>query len=248
MSPIFLRSDSPFSVPQPFLARAAGRHDNPRVSTPRAARILIGLALFMSCGGSGSHGGGDDGGAGAGGSDGGGTCGAVSACGGDLVGLWLVTQSCLISTEDLSSVCAGASASIDFAFSGTSMYGADHSYTSTTTGGGTTHYHYPSACLPSGKTCTEFGQLLMPVGGYSSITCTTDNTGVCNCDGVTPSTSGSETGTYSTAGGTLTTTHAGTTSSIPYCVSGNVMNQMPALTTTDGGTAQVTGSVVLVRY
>jgi hypothetical protein len=226
------------------------------VSTLRAARILIGLALFLSCGGSASHGGGDgggakggggeDGSAGAGGSDGGGTCGTVSACGGDLVGLWLVTQSCLISTEDLSSVCAGVSASIEFAFSGTAMYSADHTYASTTTTGGTTHYHYPGACLPNGKTCTELGQLLMLVGGYSSITCTTDNAGVCNCDGVTASTSGTETGTYSTSGGTLTTTHSGTTRSIPYCVSGTLMNQMPMLTTTDGGAAQVTGSVVLV--
>jgi len=60
---------------------------------------------------------------------------------------------------------------------------ADRTYTATNTGaeGLTT---IPSACLPSGTTCVQYGQLLMAVGTYNSIACATDGAGVCNCDAV----------------------------------------------------------------
>ena len=162
-----------------------------------------------------------------------------------MVGTWNVTQSCLTSTEDLSSVCAGASASIEFVVNGTSTFNADRTYTATSTGGGRTHYHYPSTCLPNGMTCVQFGQLLMPVGTYSSIACATDGAGVCNCDAVTSAMASTEIGTYSISGGTLMTVVEGMASSVPYCISGNVMQQMP--TSSDGGRAALMGSIVLTR-
>jgi hypothetical protein len=168
----------------------------------------------------------------------------VSACGGDVVGTWLVTQSCVTGTEDLSSICAGSSADVTFTFGGTTTYNADLSYTSTNTGGGTTRYHDPSSCLPGGVTCDQWGQALMQVGMYSSVACATDGAGVCNCDAVSPSTSATETGTYSVSGGVLTTTHGGTTATGGYCVEGNTLYEIPAFG--DGGVAFM-GNVVLTK-
>src|SRR5947208_3197940 len=115
--------------------------------------VFCGIALIvLSCGGGGAGrdaGGGGSGGGDAGGADGGASaCATVSSCGGDVVGTWQVMQSCLSLAEDLSSACPGASAVIAFTFAGMETFNADHTYTATTTGGGTTHYHYPGACVP----------------------------------------------------------------------------------------------------
>jgi len=181
----------------------------------------------------------------AGGTDGGSpACSAASPCGGDIVGTWTVTESCLSASEDLSSVCAGVSADIQFTFSGTTTYNADGTYTSATSGGGLTTYHYQTACVPGGDTCDQLGQVLMAIGMYSSASCATDAAGVCNCAEVTASTSSTETGTYATSGSSLTLTHAGATSTAPYCVQGNTLFEfnVPG----DGGVT-VTGSIELTR-
>jgi hypothetical protein len=227
--------------------------------TASSRRALIGFVLLASCdggaaqtggggnGGGGARGGGGGqagGGADAGGTGGGSACGTVSACGGDVVGTWQVTQSCVTGTEDLSSVCAGSTADVTFTFSGTTTYNADHSYTSTNGGGGTTHYHSPTSCLPGGVTCDQWGQGLMQAGMYSSVACATDSSGVCNCDAVSPSTSATETGTYSISGGMLTTTHGGTTATGSYCVEGSTLYEIPAFG--DGGVAFM-GSIVLTK-
>ena len=211
---------------------------------------LMGLALLVaSCGGSAARtdgGGGDDagqaGGADGGGNDGGSACPSVSPCGGDLVGTWQVTQACLSGTEDLNSTCPGASATITSSFTGTVIYNSNNTYTSMVTGGGTTHFHYPGACLPAGYTCTQFSQLLMSVGSYSSVNCATDAASVCNCDAVTASLPTDESGTYTSSGVTVTTVHSGSTSIGQYCIQGNVMYQME--TPRDGGATEV---VVLRR-
>jgi hypothetical protein len=222
------------------------------------------VLLVLSCGGSGgktgaagsgggqsgSSGGGQSGSSGggqsgsSGGADGSIACGAVSACGGDIVGTWNVAGSCLTGTEDLGSVCAGATADIEFMFTGTTTFNADGSYTSTNGGGAVSNYHYPAACLTNGVTCDQFGQLLKGLGMYSSVTCVTDAAGVCNCAAQTAPVSGNETGTYTTSGGTLTTMHGGTTSMGPYCVQGNILREMPA--SGDGGVV-VSGGIVLVK-
>jgi hypothetical protein len=210
--------------------------------------LVLGIVVVGLACGSGKAtrdgGGGSAGGSSTGGTGGGSACSTVSPCGGDVVGTWQATQSCLSTTEDLSSACAGASATITFNFAGTMTFGADLTYTSTSTGGGTTRYHYPGSCIPSGYTCAQYGQLVMAIGSYSSVDCATDAAGFCNCDAVTASVSSNESGTYATSGVTLTTMHGGATSSAPYCVQGNLMYLMQALG--DGG-VQTTGSVVLER-
>lgn len=223
-----------------------------------SSRLIVGFVLLVSCGGGaqsagtdaaaghgGTAGAGGVAATGAGGTGGGSACRTVSPCGGDLVGGWLATGSCLTASEDSGSQCAGASADITFTFSGSLLFNADLTYSATSTGGGTTTYHYPSACLPDGKTCAQWGQALMQVGMYSSVTCPSDSASVCNCQALTASTSTSETGTYATSGGgTLTTTHAGTTSTASYCVQGNLLYEMPSFG--DGG-VQSMGSTVFTR-
>ncbi len=211
----------------------------------RVGWVIVGVTLVFSCGG-GGQGGGTGGATGTGGSgatDGGLSCAAVAPCGGDLVGTWKASGACLGKTEDLSSVCPGATADITVSLSGTETFNADLTYTATLTGGGTTTFHYPSTCLTGGTSCTQWGQGLMSVGMYSSVTCTTDGAGVCNCVAVSPTTPDNESGTYSVSGGTVTTVPAGSANGAPYCVQGSVLREMPSLG--DGG--QTSGSLVFTK-
>src|SRR5262245_32072604 len=180
-------------------------------------QVATGAALLLvSCGGSGGqtgtagNGGGGRAGNGAGGqaggTDGGGaSCVAVSACGGNIVGSWRVTQSCVTATQDLGNICPGATAEIEFVIGGTVTYNADGTYSTMATGGNATyHEHFPSGCMPFGQTCDQLGQALVDAGTMTSSSCSTDAAGGCNCDGTVPETTTNQTGTYSTSGGTLT--------------------------------------------
>ena len=219
---------------------------------------LGGVALLLvSCGdGSGQTDGGGRGGSGAaGGASGhaGGTgggsasCPTVSPCGGNIVGTWKVTQTCITETADLSNECTGgagtsASANVALMFSGTVTYNADGTYTSALTGTDMGQEHYSSGCAPLGLTCAQIGQEVIDGG---SVSCSTDTAGTCNCDSVVPLTSTNNTpGTYSTSGDTLTTTPGSMPSGASYCVQGSVLYIIPGAG--DGGVT-FTGDFVLTR-
>jgi hypothetical protein len=194
-------------------------------------------------GGSGGAGGAGGKAGGTGGTGGAANCNAVTqACGGDIVGTWKVTQTCLSASKDLTSVCAGASATFDYTFNGTVTYNADKTYSSSITGSAVVHEHYPAGCMPFGYTCTQLDQTAMDAGTGS---CSTDATGTCNCDGVATATPSTVTGTYTASGGTLTTMHDGTTSLASYCVQGAYLYQS-AEPAADAGTTAV-GIVVLAK-
>jgi hypothetical protein len=219
--------------------------------------------LLMSCGGSGGqigdagNGGGGRAGSGAaggvggqtGGTGGGGaSCATVSACGGDLVGTWKVTQSCLTSIPDLSGVCAGASGELAYMFSGTVTYNVDGTYSSMFDATVAGHERYPSGCAPHGLTCAELeqsGRQAVDAGKVISYTCSTDAAGACNCDSVTPESSANTSGTYSISGGTLTTTADGMTSTSSYCVQGGILGETPR-PAADAGLAAM-GNIVLSK-
>jgi hypothetical protein len=227
------------------------------MTQPRLDRALVGIALLVvSCGsvtgqtdagGGGRGGSGGGGGArnptgGAGGADAG--CVSVPACGGDIVGTWKVTGSCLNATKDLSSVCAGASADVTYMFAGTVTYKADQTYSSALTATVTVHEHYPSGCMPFGLTCAQLGQEAADASPVVvSASCSTDALGRCNCDSVTTPTVTNTPGTYSISGDTLTTAQ-GSTTSTPYCVQGGVLHESPA--PSDGGLTS-TGEIVLTK-
>jgi hypothetical protein len=220
------------------------------------AWALGGVALLLvSCGGgtAQSDGGGRGGSGAAGGASGqtGGTgggsasCATASPCGGNLVGTWKVTQSCLTATGDLNSLCdgGGVSANIAFMFSGTVTYNADGTYSSAFTGTETAHDQFPSGCAPFGATCEQLGQQVIDGG---TISCSTDTAGVCTCDSVAPLKDTNPTsGTYSTTGSTLTTTQDGMTSTSSYCVQGSVLYEIAG--PGDGGFLTGMGEAVLTK-
>jgi hypothetical protein len=208
------------------------------MTTFRLGGALVGVGLLaISCGGGGGQTGaagssgrgaaGGTGGGQAGGSAGGSaSCPNVSPCGGDVVGTWTVTQSCLTGSQDLSNVCAGASAEVDYMITGTVTFNADGTFSSSSPGGSIViHDHYPSGCKPEGLTCDQLGQLA-PDGGRATITCATDSTGACNCVETIASTAGTTSGTYSRSGDSLTTSHDGGTGMGSYCVQGGLLYEM----------------------
>lgn len=219
----------------------------------RAAMLVVaclGAVSLVACGGSsglGADGGGTGGMTGGGGGGGSGaTCAAVAACGGAIVGNWAITDTCVNSAMDLSSICSGISASIAFSFSGSSTYNADLTYTQSGTVGGIVHYQFPAACIGT-QTCAQVQAALLSAGStagmgltFQSGTCSAQ-AGGCTCDAVIANSSADETGTYVTTGGTVSTTHTGTTDQSLYCVNGSTMHQMP---TPDQG---LTGAIIFTK-
>jgi hypothetical protein len=219
------------------------------MSLPELLRALVPVVLLAACSGdagkmatTGGSNGSEDGLAEAGADDGGRICNTVSRCGGDLVGSWMVTDACLTLTRDLNSACTGASAVTSVTmFTGTAAYTADLTYSRTSVSGATTHYIYPWVCL-NGATCRQFGNTLMQVGMYDSVTCMTLDSGGCSCDASVLAASSTVTGTYTISDGVLATTHDGVTDTVDYCVDGGLMQQLP--TVTDG---IIAGSITLVK-
>jgi hypothetical protein len=194
--------------------------------------------------------GGNGGGSGGSGAGGGGVCPVGTPCGGDVVGTWTITDSCVSFSASLSNVCIGLTAAGTFTYAGSATYRADLTYTQTSTIGGAFQYDYPSTCL-NGYTCAQLGTALLAAGSamgtFSSVSCRGNNGG-CLCDTQLANPADNETGTYAVSGSTLLTTHDGTTDSTDYCVSGNVMRQLAnGSATTDEGPATVSGSITLTR-
>lgn len=223
----------------------------------------------MSCGGSaeqttdggtgGTHGGsggtGGAGGAGTGGAGGrasgtggsGASCPGVSPCGGNIVGTWKVTQSCVTATEDFSSAgvgCTGASAVLDITYGGSLTYNADLTFDySAVTASEVVHEHFPSGCSPFGLTCAQLAQTATDAGRTG---CSTDTQGGCNCDDVMMLTSTNPTGTYAVSGSKLTTSSPnGKPSTSSYCVQGNLL-YLILDQTADGGLSAM-GGIVLAK-
>jgi non-reducing end alpha-L-arabinofuranosidase len=189
--------------------------------------------------------GGKTGAGGAAGSGGGGSCTNVSPCGGEVLGTWTVSSSCIsVSGElDLTSLgigCRSASATGSFKVEGTWTAGADGKYTDKTTTKGTEVLELAKSCLEiSGTftTCDGIGQVLVSFG-YSDVNCVNAASGGgCTCTNTVnqagmpallnsdPTTSGR----YSTSGNEVSLGNDGATK-YSYCVSGNKMTWTPLST------------------
>jgi hypothetical protein len=222
------------------------------------AYLMVGVALLVvSCGGvSGQTDGGGRGGNGAagggsgqtGGTGGGGaSCASVSPCGGNIVGTWKVTQSCVTATEDITSAgagCTGASAVFDITYGGSLTYHADLTFDySAVTASDVVHEHFPNGCSPFGLTCEQLAQTATDAG---RIGCSTDTQGGCNCDDVMMLTSTNPTGTYAVSGSKLATSNPnGQPSTSSYCVQGNLLYLILDQTADAGLSA--TGAIVLAK-
>jgi len=201
-------------------------------------------------------GGGLPGAAGSGGGDA--SCSNVTPCGGDLVGTWTVTSSCLdVSGEvDLSNFglgCASAPVTGSLRVSGSWTANADGTYSDNTTTMGVETLELPPSCLGTGGTIVLCPRIAAPLTslGYAAVTCADSATNAgCACPATIYQPGGlglapmypSASGQYTTAGSTLTIT-AGE-QEYSYCVRGDTLTMTPQSAPTTG---TLTGTVVLQR-
>jgi hypothetical protein len=196
---------------------------------------LVALAAFAGCGG---------------GSDGA-SCGNTAACGGDVVGTWKITSSCVkADMTDFTADCPTATVSSSgLQITGTITYNADKTYTSMATISGKVAVTLPASCLSMGGvtvTCAQLQQLLN-TDPSTPTTCTGSSS--CTCTVTQMNQTSTENGTYTTtAAGLLTQTAAGNTTpdESDYCVKGTSMTQSPHAGSTMMG-AGVTGTIVLSK-
>jgi hypothetical protein len=197
---------------------------------------------------------------------GGGTTAAPSCdsltppCGGDAVGTWSVTASCVTISGalDVSKTgmgCGSAPLVVGtMEVSGTWTLNADGTYVDNTTTSGTAKFELDSGCLSVSSTtvtCPKLGRAL-PVAGFTSGTCVANAaTGGCSCDAVIQqsgglgvvSSSAAASGTYTAAGTVLTATAGGFNEQYGYCVAGSALT----VTVPAGKGGTVAGGVILQK-
>ena len=175
--------------------------------------------LVCTAGGTGGTSG-TGGGGGTGGSGGGSGCGSVAPCGGSIAATWSITGICVTPQTMNNPNCPGGTLTITGATeSGTLSFTSAGTYTANVTATVSIMDTTPSSCIAP-ATCADLAAAYVAEG--ASATCT--GTSVCNCTIVIAS-SGSEAGTYTTSGTTLTITDStGEVDSMGYCVQGDTLH------------------------
>ncbi len=171
-------------------------------------------------------------------------CGNVSACGGDVLGTWNVTGSCLklSGTLDLGSHgagCATAPVTGTVTVTGSWTATADGLYTDHTVTNGSAEFTLVPACLTISSTpveCEKAGGLLGAGYGYSPVTCTPSADGNCTCQATIhvegglgiPSAAPTTSSNYASANNTLALSlDSGEAAKFPYCTSGDTLTLTP---------------------
>ncbi len=185
-----------------------------------------------------------------------GSCGKVQPCGGNVVGSYSVSVACFDNaalTMEIMADCPGASINISgLNVSGNASFNADLTYSITETISASLSETIPASCLTmSGVTvtCAQLDQEIQSVvaqspGTYQSAHCSGSSS--CTCSFVLAPQATSETGTYATAGTTITTTDStGTPSSTSYCVQGNELHMLTVDMTMPMG--KVSADLVLTK-
>jgi len=183
------------------------------------------------------------------GDSGGGTCGNTPACGGDIVGAWTITSSCLSPGSPTSAACQGTNDVANIKLTGTITYNADMTYTANTMFSGSETVTLPLSCLTSSNsaaTCDQLGELFM--ADPSSQTATCSGTTTCSCKIVFSNETSMTTGTYSTtaAGVETDTPTVGDPSQSDYCVNGKTLTLSPHADATMMGQA-IAGTITLTK-
>jgi hypothetical protein len=224
-----------------------------------AAVVSAGCGGGTTPSGSGSGGGGPGGSTGtggststggSGGSGGPSNCSNVTACGGDVVGTWNVTSSCLKLTGDmdLSTTSLGCpSVPVDgfLQTSGTLTTKADGTYIDNTMTTGSVTFPLAPACLSISSVAVGCDRVanIFPSIGWDTATCTETN-GQCNCSLSTQQSAGlgaivsytEPMGLYTTSGNTLTVTNV----EYSYCSAGDTLTLTPKM-------SALVGTVTLQR-
>jgi non-reducing end alpha-L-arabinofuranosidase len=207
-------------------------------------------------GGAGGKGGSSNGGragastAGSGGSGGALNCTNVTACGGNVVGSWTVTSSCLklsgqMDVQRLSLGCASVPVNGSLTTSGTFRANADGTYTDNTTTRGSATFPLAPSCLSVSSVPVECDRAanIFSAAGWDDATCTETN-GTCNCSLSTEQAAGlgqiapftTPSGNYTISGTTLTIDQL----SHAFCSEGNTLTLTPQA-------SGLTGTVVLQK-
>jgi hypothetical protein len=166
----------------------------------------------------------------------------LTPCGGDVVGIWTVTPSCLKVTGELdlsilSLGCLSAPVTGSLQVSGTWTGNANGTYVDNTTTTGSEQLTLAASCLVVSSVPVTCGAMatLLPILGYSSVSCASAAGGGCNCTAIVKQTGGlgwlswnaQVGGTYKTSGNVVTVDDSAQYS---YCVSGNRMTWSPQST------------------
>jgi hypothetical protein len=204
------------------------------------ASTLAGLALSLAAAGCGGDGGG------------GGACG-VTPCGGDVVGTWQASSSCVdqatLNMEFLAGImgsCPSASlGNVGLTPSGSVAFTADMMFTGTISVDSTIPIIFPAACT-NGASCADLTAVLQALVGSNGITSATCvGSGACTCTVAQTFDSINDTGTWATSGTTLTITGAASGAQAnPYCVQGSSLH---LLEFDSGGMMKVVGDIVLSK-
>lgn len=179
------------------------------------------------------------------------SCGDTSECGGDIVGQWKITSSCLdLAGTDVSESmnCPGlTSEAKEVGMSGTVAYNRDLTFQANVTMTGSLAVNVPAACLTQGAitlTCEQLRQSLAASAadnGFESVSCS--GSSGCSCTLKLIPQVQTTSGTYSTAGGKVTQLEAGgTPDQNSYCVKGSTLTLSP-----EGAMSPISGSVVLSK-
>jgi hypothetical protein len=195
-------------------------------------------------------------GGGAGGSNGvgggGGSCSKGTPCGGDIVGTWTATSSCLsvsgqLDLQLVGTGCRFAPISGSLAVTGTWTAHADGTYTDETTTAGEERFTLAPSCLVISSTpvtCEGAAGIIKNLG-YSTLVCTPAGGG-CSCVGTIKQKGGwglvspapSTSGNFTTLGNVATLTGDAGDTQYSYCATNDTLTVSPTSTT-------VTGSIVL---
>jgi hypothetical protein len=182
----------------------------------------------------------------------GGTCSNAAACGGDIVGTWTITSSCVSESGSMfDSQCPSATVrSSGLTITGSVTYNADGTYSLTSSTAGSLYITLPPSCLVSNGvtvTCDQLNQVFLsnPTPGLT-VNCTGSSS--CACTETIANQTSSETGTYTTtAAGLLTDTPTGATADqTDYCVKGTTMTQSPHAGSAMMG-QNVSGTITLTK-
>jgi len=192
-------------------------------------------------------------------------CTSVTPCGGDLVGTWNVTSSCLDVSGQIDLTLVGMNCVTDSVTGSLTVTGAwtdngDGTYTDATQTTGSHHMELGEPCTHLSGTIIGCDSMVIPMTsmGYSEVTCV-DNTatGGCTCDATinqigAPDSGGigfapaqvRPTSSHTAADNVLTLGQGASEAILSYCVSGTTLSVTPQ---SAGRTGTVTGSVELQR-
>ncbi len=162
-----------------------------------------------------------------------GACGTFKACGGDIVGTWQITDTCLTG-EFLPDHCTAARVdSTGVKVEGTATFAAGPlTYSTTSTETGSVRITFPASCLESDAPTVDCKQvekgkldeitLAAAAGPFAAVSCVTAPTDACACTFTLKPATEMETGTYAVSDGNLVLMATGAhlpPANTQYCVS-----------------------------